>query len=72
MNCCFERDPYELTRETRAGNGVVDLLDTRLRTWLTPPMSPAGFASISNRSRHHSSSMSSDSSNVLVRKGRQG
>jgi hypothetical protein len=56
--------------------GVMDLLDIRLCTWITPPMSPASIASISNRSRHHRSrhhsySESNDSLKALARGGRQ-
>jgi hypothetical protein len=73
MNRYMGCNPCELTREIRAGNGmeVVDLLDTRLCTWLTLPMSPASIASVSNRSQHHSYSVSNNSSKVPARGGRQ-
>jgi hypothetical protein len=73
MNRYMGGNQCELTREIRAGNGMrlMKLLDTRLCTWVTPPMSPDSIASISNRSRHHSYPVSNHGSKAPARGGRQ-
>jgi hypothetical protein len=73
MNRRMGRDPCELAREIRVGNwmGAVDLLDTRLCTWLTPPMGPASIAFISHRCWHQSHAVSNDGSKTPARGGRQ-
>jgi hypothetical protein len=66
-------DPCKLTREIGAGNGmgVMNLLDTRLCTWLMPLMGPASIAYISYGCWHQSHAVSNDGSKTPARGGRQ-
>jgi len=51
--------------------GVMNLLDTRLCTWLMPLMGPASIAYISYGCWHQSHAVSNDGSKTPARGGRQ-